>query len=120
MAKLLIEATEWNAIAMQNTKGNTFLHMAAARGNKLFIEYALNAMYELDSPPEDIAHVLNLGNGVGKSVADVAVYNKPIKDLVYSWGGKHKKAPTQDWNERGMWLPQDHRWNRAYRRGVPQ
>ena len=119
MAKLLIDATEWNAIAMQNTKGNTFLHLAAARGNKHFMASALDAINEHFSP-EDIAHVLNLENGLGKSVADVAVYNKQIKDLVYSWGGEHKKAPPQDWNERGLWLPENHRWNRIYKRRNPQ
>ena len=119
MAKLLIRATEWNAMSLQNTKGNTFLHMAAARGNKHFMASALGAMYELYSP-EDIAHVLNLENGLGKSVADVAVYNKQIKDLVYSWGGEHKKAPPPDWNERGLWLSENHRWNRIYKRRNPQ
>ena len=120
MAKLLIDATEWNAIAMQNTKGDTFLHLAAARGNAHFMTSALDAMYEYPYNLEDIAYVLNLENREGKSVADTAVYNKLIKDVVYSWGGEHKKAPPKDWNERGMWLSENHRWNRIYKRRNPQ
>ena len=119
MVELLMDWTYLDALAQQNSKGNTFLHLAANRGNLYFMTCALEVMNKYFQP-EDITMVLNTENLKGKSVADEAVYNKQIKELVYSWGGKHKKAPPQYWNERGMWLPQDHWWNRAYRRGVPQ
>ena len=119
MVELLMDWTYLDALAQQNSKGNTFLHLAANRGNLFFMVCALEVMNKYFNP-EDIIMVLNTENKKGKSVADEGVYNKLIPELVYSWGGKHKKAPPQDWHERGMWLPQDHWWNRDYRRGVPQ
>ena len=119
MVELLMDWTYLDALAQQNSKGNTFLHLAASRGNLYFMTCALEAMYQY-FPEEDITYVLNMENLQGKSVADLAVYNKQIKDLVYSWGGEHKKAPPPDWNERGLWLSENHRWNRIYKRRNPQ
>ena len=53
--------------------------------------------------------MLDIQNAAGKSVKDVAMYNKRIRELVEQCGGVNKAAPQQ---REGMRLDPDHRWHR--------
>jgi hypothetical protein len=60
------------------------------------------------------ADMLNVTNSYGKSVKDVAWYNKEAKDLVDWFGGKNFAPPCKECYDN--WIPHDHHWQRKYYR----
>ena len=107
----LVKAMSIEGLRKQNTKENTFAHVAASQGNAALLQCTLNATMESFGVGA-VEDILNLTNDRGKSAKDVAMYNRQARDVVEKFGGVNKApAPRrEDWGQR---LEKDHKWQRS-------
>jgi hypothetical protein len=111
VATKLVEHMSIESLTQANTKGNNVFHLAASRGNKDFMETVLQAC--ADKMGTKLSEALDATNRNGKSVKDVAAYNRAIREIVHEFGGSNVSAAPADW---ATPLPADHKWQRHNRR----
>ena len=113
MVDCIIRACVWETMVKVNNKGNTFMHLAVQRGNIVFVQTVLPAMFAVWSE-EQIKLLLNMQNHKKQSVADASVYYTEIKMVVRRFKGEHNLPPPPSWKDNTK-IPQNHHWNRRCR-----
>ena len=128
MAWCIIYHSTFQTLKTPGLHTGNFIHMSAAKGQADILEKAFLTLHRMQRP---VAEIINLPNDNGQSPYDVAWNHKPMRDLLWHWGGRLLKPLNtlprpgggkggKDINGRGKGtrdgVTADHRYNRAHYR----
>jgi len=99
-------------LGQQTTEGANVFHLATARGNFEILEEIVDRVFT--PSPVFLRKLLNTTNIKGKTVLDMARYNKQIFKLIQQHGGEAAYEPGEE--EQTRYVPESHHWNRRYHR----
>ena len=112
--RLLLNGMTTTALGQRTTKGANVFHLVVSRGNLECLEEIVEMVFPLHSL-STIGKWLNATSQKGKTVLDLARYNKQIAKVIRDYGGVNAYEGEEEEEERN-YVPEWHHWNRRYHR----
>jgi ankyrin repeat protein len=116
----LINAASQSTLFQQNTKKNTFLHLAVARGNLQLVRSSIEQITYLWSR-DQATELANLTNEKGKTILDLAYYNAEIKTFFKNLLPLAKgQTPDNSQKGKNAYIPHSSAMNRKFHRAITE